>query len=140
MLEEYILLDKAQQPTDEDLERVLGRVKTHWDNLTAYAIKENPDAKPEWKFYTKKSGWTYVLRGKRRNVFYLAPLQKCFRVGFLFAEKTVVAAEQADLPEAVLEIIRNGPQYPEGRGVRLIVSKAVDVKNAKKLLKIRMEN
>ena|GEM_PF-3879430 len=67
-------------------------------------------------------------------------MQKCFWVGFLFAEKTVAAAERANLPESVLEIIRNGPQYPEGRAVRLTVSKAADVKIAWKLLKIRMDN
>jgi|GEM_PF-6813713 len=55
MIEEFVLLDKSQKPGEEDLERVLGRVKTHWDNLTAHAVKENPDAKPEWRHYTKKA-------------------------------------------------------------------------------------
>lgn len=140
MPEERVFLDRSHQPTDDDLAGALGRVKTHWDNLTTYAMKENPDAKPEWKCYTKKSGWTYVLRGKRRNVFYLTPLNKCFWVGFLFAEKTVDAAEQSDLPEPVLEMIRQAPKYPEGRGIRLTVSKAADVKTAKKLLKLRMKH
>ncbi len=140
-MDEPVFPDKSQPPTDADLTIVLGRAKRHWDNIRDHAQETNPDASPEWKFYTKKSGWSFLLRGKRRNVLYMLPTGKrCFTVAFLFNKKAVQAAEHAGLPDDVSEIVRNGPQYPEGRAVRLDVTKAADVKSAKKLLAIKMES
>ncbi len=119
---------------------VLGRAKRHWDNLTAHALEADPAAKQEWKFYSARSGWTFVLRGKRRNLFYLIPSAKRFAVSFVFGEKAVKAAEQSDLPRHVIEMIKESPQYPEGRAVRLEVRTAADVKIARQLLAVKLAN
>ena len=50
------------------------------------------------------------------------------------------AAEQSELPDHVIELIRQAPKYPEGRAFRLEVSKAADVRIAKELLAIKMDN
>jgi len=140
-MEEPVFPEKSHMPQDADLARVLGRTKRHWDNLRAHALDADPTAAPEWKYYTKKSGWTFLLRGKRRNVLYMRPTGKHrFAVSFVFGKRAVQTAEQSDLPEHVVEMIRQAPQYPEGRGVRLEVATAADVKIAKRLLAIRMDN
>ncbi|MHC4076909.1 MAG: DUF3788 family protein [Planctomycetota bacterium] len=140
-MEEPMFPDKAHMPEDADLQRVLGGTKRHWDNLTAHAVAANPAATPEWKYYTKKSGWTFLLRGKRRNVLYMRPTGKRrFLVAFAFGKKAVAAAEESDLPAHVVEEIRQAPQYPEGRQVLVEVTSAADVKIAKKLLAIKMAN
>ncbi len=141
MTHDPVFPDKSAMPTDADLTRVLGRKKGHWDKLMASAMKAAPDATPECKYYTKKSGWTFLLRGKRRNVLYMRPIEKGrFVAAFVFGEKAVQAAEQADLPTEVIEMIRQSPKYPEGRAVRLEVGVAADVKIAKKLLAIKLAN
>ena len=140
-MDEPVFPDKSHLPTDADLARVLGRTKRHWDNLKAHALEANPTATPEWKFYSKKSGWTFLLRGKRRNVLYLQPIGKRrFTAGFMFGKKAVQAAEQSDLPDHVIEMIRQAPQYPEGRAIRVEVTTAADVKITKMLLAIRRDN
>ncbi len=140
-MEEPVFSDKSHMPQDADLARILGRTKHHWDNLRARALDADPAATPEWKFYSQKSGWTFLLRGKRRNVLYMQPTAKHrFTVSFVFGKKAVQAAEQSDLPDHVVEMIRQAPQYPEGRGVRLEVATAADVKIAKRLLAIKMDN
>ena len=75
-----------------------------------------------------------------RNLLYLKPLQKRFMAGFALGEKAVQAAEQSNLPDSVVEMIRRAPEYPEGRAVRVEVKTAADVKIAKRLLAIKMEN
>ncbi|MCP4593062.1 MAG: DUF3788 family protein [bacterium] len=140
-MEEPIFPDKSHMPQDSDLARVLGRSKKHWDNLRAHALDADPAAKPEWKYYSKKSGWTFLLRGKRRNVLYMRPVAKrCFAAGFMFGKRAVQAVEESDLPADVVEAIRQAPQYPEGRMVRLDVTTAADVKIAKKLLALKIDN
>lgn len=132
--------DRSRRPSDADLARVLGRTKGHWDRLLAHVAHVSPDARPEWKYYTKKTGWTVVVRGKRRNVMYLNPDEKRFMVSFAFSDKAVNAAEESDLPEALVQEILAGPKYPEGRPARVTVKVAADLKTAKKLLAIKLES
>jgi len=139
-MEEPVFPDKSHSPTDADLKKVLGRTKTHWDRLAAYATDVAPDEKPEWKYYSKKSGWTLVVKGKRRNLVYMCPLAKCFSANFAFGEKAVKATEASDLPVDVVRMVRKAPKYPEGRAVRHEVRTAADVKVVKKLLMIKIDN
>jgi len=140
-MEEPIFPDKARLPADADLAKALGRAKRHWDSLKAHALGANPDASPEWKYYMKKTGWTFLLRGKRRNVLYMRPTGKGrFTVTFILGDKAVKAAEQSDLPPDLIEAIRKARKYPEGRGANIEVTRAADVKIAEQLLAIKMAN
>jgi hypothetical protein len=52
----------------------------------------------------------------------------------------VKAAHESDLPVSVLKIIDSAKKYAEGRGVRLEVRSAEDVRNVEKLAVIKMAN
>ena len=71
-MDEPVFPDKSHLPEDADVAKVLGRAKRHWDDLKTCALEANPDAAPEWKYYMKKTGWAFLLRGKRRNVLWRA--------------------------------------------------------------------
>lgn len=139
-MEEPIFANKAHRPTDAELAQALGRTKRHWDALTAAAQKAAPTATATWKHYAGKSGWTFVVRGKRSNVIYMRPLAKHFIAAFAFGAAAVDAALQSDLPAPVIELIRTAPQYPEGRAVRIAVQTAADAAIVKRLLTIKVEN
>jgi hypothetical protein len=137
---EPVFTDENDRPRDTELARVLGKAKAHWDKLVAHISALGPVASPEWKHYGKKSGWILVVRGKRANLMYLMPREKSFGANFALGEKAVQAALQSDLPAPIIEMIRQSPKYPEGRAVRLTVTSAADVKTAKRLLAIKLEN
>ncbi len=132
-------VDKTHQPTDEDLAEVIGRPKTHWDTLKVFVIDEYGPVTPEWKFYTKKSGWTFVLRGKKFNLLYLSPSEKFFRAGFMYSEKATAAAQQSTLPADIKKMVKDAKKYPEGRAIRIDVTNKKQVELIKKLIRIRME-
>jgi hypothetical protein len=132
--------DKQHKPQDSDLARVLGKAKSHWDALTDHASTASPDAQPEWKHYGKRSGWVFVLRGKRSNLLYLIPHEKQFNASFAFGEAAFQAALESDLPAKVIAMVRESPKYPEGRAIRMAVASAADVKVVKRLLSIKLDN
>lgn len=55
-------------------------------------------------------------------------------------EKAVKAAHESDLPISVLKVIDGATKYAEGRGMRLEVRSAEDVRNVEKLAVIKMAN
>ncbi len=139
-MEAPVFADKSKPPSDADLATALGRAKAHWDRLLADADKLSAGAPAEWKYYSGKAGWTLVLRGRSRNLLYLRPLDKRIAVSLAFSDEALAAAEQADLPEPLVQSIRESPKYPEGRAVRLEVAAARDVKTVGKLLQIKLAN
>ena len=101
-MEQPVFPDKSRKPKDADLAEVLGRAKGHRDNLKTHALEANPDAREEWKYYMKKTGWTFRVKGKRHNLLYMQPRGKGrFTVGPMFGKMAVQAAEQSDLPEQI---------------------------------------
>ena len=138
-MDQAVFPDKSHLPQDADLARALGQAKRHWDDLVAHARGASPTATPEWKYYGKKFGWTFVLRGKRHNLLYMKPVGKSFSTSFAFGEKAVQAALESDLPAKVIEMIRQSPKYPEGRAVRMAVTSAADAKVVKRLLSIKLD-
>ena len=131
--------DKAKKPNDAAIEGVLGRNKKQWDALIAYATQASPDAKPEWKHYGKSSGWVFLLRGKKRVLLYLRPLEKKFAISLAFNDAAVDAARTSDdLPADLVKSIVESPKYPEGRMARMEVKTAKDASVAKKLVDIKI--
>jgi hypothetical protein len=51
-----------------------------------------------------------------------------------------VAAREAELPEAILELIDKAPRYAEGRAVRIEVRSDRDVRSVLKVAEIKMGN
>jgi hypothetical protein len=137
MMVEVLFPDKAHPPTDADVTAALGPAKRHWDSLVAHIEKTYPDAAFEWKHYGAKYGWTLVVHGKKRNLLYLRPQKKGFPVSLALSEKGVAAAAEADLPDPILQLVRDAPKYPEGHAVRLEVTSARDVSAIKKLLALQ---
>lgn len=139
-MDEPAFPDPSHPPTDAALATILGRVKRHWDGFLSHIRQVSADATAEWKHYSGKSGWTFVVRGKRRNLAYLKPSAGRFTVSFAFGDKAVQAAEQSDLPDPLVQSIRQSPKYPEGRAVRVEVTSASNVALVKKLLAIKLAN
>lgn len=80
-----------------------------------------------------------VLREKR-NLFFCIPLKGSFQITFVFGEKAVSAVQSSDLPQAIKEELKNTRKYAEGRGLRIDVKSARDVKNIQKLIQIKVKN
>jgi hypothetical protein len=70
----------------------------------------------------------------------MAPCKGYFLASFALGEKAAKAAHESDLPVSVLQVIDNAKKYAEGRGVRLEVRRAEDVRNVGKLAVIKMAN
>ena len=70
----------------------------------------------------------------------MTPRKGCFLASFALGDKAALAARTGGLPAAVLKIIEEAPRYAEGRGVRLEVRTARDVRDEVMLAAIKMAN
>ena len=132
--------DKAKQPTEADLARALKGSFVFWNELKERLASRFSPLTFEWGFTGKTTGWGLRLKHKERVILYMTPCAGHFLASFALGEKAVQAAHEAKLPSSLLQIIDSARKYAEGRGVRLKVTSARDVRNIQKLAVIKMSN
>jgi hypothetical protein len=132
--------DRSKPPKDEDLAVTLLDMFVLWNELKRIIESRFSPLSMEWGFTSKKTGWGLRLKQKNRTILYMTPSTGYFIVSFALGEKAVKAAHEDELPISVLEIIDSARKYAEGRGVRLEVRKAEDVRNVEKLAVIKMKD
>ena len=71
------------------------------------------------------------------SLIYLIPLDACFKVNFVFGEKAVAAAGDADLPDSIAALISQAKPYVEGRSFTFDIKTEADVDVVKKLVEIK---
>jgi len=130
--------DKAQQPTEADLARVLKGSFVFWNELKERIASRFTPLTFEWGFTSKSTGWGLRLKHQERIILYMTPAEGHFLASLALGEKAVQAAHQANLPSSILRIIDSARKYAEGRGVRLRVTSARDIRAIEKLAVIKM--
>jgi hypothetical protein len=132
--------DKSRLPQDNDLAATLGSTFVFWNELKRLIASKFTPLSVEWGYASKKTGWGLRLKREKRTILYMAPREGYFMASFALGEKAVKAAHESDLPVSVLKVIDSAKKYAEGRGVRLEVRSAEDVRNVEKLAVIKMAN
>jgi len=131
---------KPHPPTNAELAGALGPAKVLWDQLLAGLAAEHKLTAQEWNSYSPKAGWSLRLKRKERNILYLGPCKRAFRVAFVLGDKAVAAARHSDLPQSVIKILDEAKRYAEGTAVRFETIKARDIESVVKLAGIKLAN
>ena len=132
--------DKAEIPTVVALSAALGESKANWDDIKNHVDTVCGDYNEEWKYYSKKAGWSFVVRSGKRTILYLIPQDKYFKVNFVLSDKAVAAAQDIGLPESIIALIAEATPYAEGRSFMFDISSLDDVDSVRKLISIKAEN
>ncbi len=93
----------------------------------------------EWKYYSKKSGWTLVVKHITRTLLYLYPAG-VFTVVFVFGDKAVKAEEDAGLPAEIMAPLKTAKRYVEGRLLEVDVRTKRDVRIVSELARLKGAN
>ncbi len=137
---ESIFDDKSIQPDDQRLVKVLGKSAAYWKDIKKHLQETYGELTEEWKFYNQKSGWILKTLRKKRNLFFFIPLQGCFKITFVFGDKAVAAIEKSDLPNNIIDTLRNARKYAEGRGIQIEVTSPDEVETVQKLVAVKLDN
>ena len=103
-----------------------------WNEIKTHIANQYGDTYEEWKFYGQKSGWLLKMLKKKRNLFFLIPLENYFVISFVFGDKAVTQILETDLPDELKSTLRNARKYAEGRGLPVEVRSEKEVEQVKK--------
>lgn len=130
--------EKLIEPNDKMLSHDLADSKSNLDKIAEFIEKESGDFKPEWKFYSKKSGWILKMFTKKRNVLFVVPCDKYFRIAFTFGDKASDLVFNSKLSDSLKKDLFEAKKYAEGRTIQIEVKTDNDLKNILELIKIKL--
>ena len=132
---------KAGQPSPEEVAAALGPASGVWNELIDWMADDIGVATQEWSgIYAHKYGWSLKLKQKKRTIVHLSPCGGFFRAAFILSDKAIAAAKEAKFPKKIQQALADAPRYPEGNGLRLVVTKAADLAPIRKLAEIKLAN
>ena len=118
----------------------LAATKRMFDELALHIEKKYGTYKPEWKFYSQKSGWIMKMYSKKRNVLFVIPCNGFFKVSFTFGEKAFEQILLGNFSEIVKRALLEAPKYAEGRSIIFEVNNVDDFDTVVNLIDVKMSN
>jgi hypothetical protein len=115
---------KEAEPDDAKLKEVLGELYSAYRDIVTLA----GTYRQEWKFYGTTYGWQLKATKNGKALFYLAPLEKSFRVGFAVREKEKEVLLNSTMPQRAKQELRSAKKYPEGYPLRFLVRRKSEMK------------
>jgi hypothetical protein len=137
---DYLFLDKSTKPTERQLKEAIADTYKYWIEIKKRIAELYGDTKGEWKFYSKKSGWTLKTLLNNRNLFFFQPFANYFSLTFVFGEKAANVIEESDVSEALKIVLRDAKNYAEGRSLLVNVKTRDDLVDVNKLIDVKVKN
>ena len=129
--------NKEIVPIDEDLEDVLKNSFDSFSKLISFLESEYGALKKEWKFYSKKAGWTLRVSNDKRNLVFISPNDDHFFVTVNMSVKVSKIVLDLDISDNTKDLLKQTKPYAEGKSVLIPVRKDVDLEDIKTLLNVR---
>jgi hypothetical protein len=138
IVEQPILNDENQYPTEEIIVSHLGKSRTPWKALFEYIHAAHPDFTEEWRYYRDGKSWLLKVTFKKKTIFWLSIIPGAFKTTFYFTEKAKEAILSSNLSEPLKNQFRDGKSFGKIKGITVIHSKKQDIEDAKILIDIKL--
>lgn len=137
-MEQPILIDKTQFPTEEIIYLHLGKTKPLWNSVFEFIHKNHPDISEEWRYYNDGKSWLMKVTRKSKTIFWLSIIKGSFRTTFYFTDKTEKVINGSSISRKLKEQFDNAKRFGKIRGITIAFKNKKDVEDAKKLLAIKL--
>ena len=137
-MDQPILSDKDQFPTDEIIFSHIGRAKSLWLALFEFIHSNYTDFSEQWRYYNDGKSWLMKVTRKSKTVFWLSIIKGAFRITFYFTDMAEQAITQCTISDELKESFLKGKRYNKIRGITIVFRIKKDVEYAKALIAIKL--
>jgi len=137
-MEQPILTDKNQFPTEEIIFSHIGKNKALWQSLFEYIHTNHPDISEQWRYYNDGKSWLLKVTRKVKTIFWLSLIKNSFRITFYFTDKAEEAINKSNISDELKEQFMNGKHYNKIRGLTITFKNKKDLEYAKTMIAIKL--
>jgi hypothetical protein len=129
-------MDKTHPPSNEELSEALGSKQPLWEALTRF-IEASYQLPSEFSYGGKNYGWNLWYRRSGKSLATLYPQKESFVAQVVLGKEQVEKALNLELGENVGKVLRNTPQFHDGRWLFIPVTTERDVEDIKQLILLK---
>ena len=137
-MEEPVLSDAQEYPSDDVLRRHLGRTMASWQALMKHLEQHDPALNGEWRYYKDGKSWLFKVTYKKLTLCWVAVLQGRFTTTCYFPDRAEAAITGSKLPKTYINQYLNGHRYGKTRAISVEVRKLADLKATEEIMNIRL--
>ena len=138
-MEEPVLRDPEEYPTDDVLCQHLGRAMASWQALMTFIAEHKPALSGEWRYYRDGKSWLYKATHKKLTLCWAAVFRGKFTTTCYFPDRAEPAITGSKLPKTYIDQYLDGRRYGKTRAISVDVRKLADLKATKQIMEIRLQ-
>lgn len=138
-MEERVLTDKNQFPTEEIVFSHIGDVKVFWESLFGNIHSNHPEFTEQWRYYNDGKSWLLKVTKKKKTIFWLSVLKGTFRIAFYFGDKAEPVIMASNISKELKTQFKDGKRYGKIRGISLTINSNDDVENVLELIETKLK-
>ena len=138
-MEEPVLRDPEEYPTDDVLRRHLGRTMASWQALMTFIAEHDPALSGEWRYYHDGKCWLYKATHKKLTLCWATVFRGKFKTTCYFPDRAEPAITGSKLPKTYIDQYLNGRRYGKTRAISVDVRKLADLKATNQIVEIRLQ-
>ncbi len=138
-MEETVLRDPEEFPSDDVLRRHLGRAMASWQALTAHIEEHEPALSHEWRYYKDGKSWLFKANYKKLTLCWATVFPGKFRTTCYFPDRAEPAIVGSKLSQSYIDQYLHGRRYGKTRAITVDVRKLADLQATKQIMEIRLE-
>ncbi len=138
MMDQMVLTDKNQSPTEEIINSYIGKSKTNWESIFKYIYSNYPEFTEQWRYYKDGKSWLMKVIWKSKTVFWLSVIEDGFRITFYFGDKAEELILESSLTDQLKEQFKNGKRFGKIRALTVLMNNKRNVEFVKELISIKL--
>ena len=136
-MEQQVLINKDEFPSESVIFSHLGRTKAHWISLFEHINSHYSEFSEEWRYYKDGKSWLLKVTRKKKTICWVSVLKKKFQMTFYFTDKAEPAIIDSSISDELKEQFKNGKYFNKIRGLTITFSNKKDIEYAKILIEIK---
>ncbi len=137
-MDQPLLKDKDQFPTEEIIYSHIGKSKSLWKSVFEHIHSEYSILTEEWRYYNDGKSWLMKVTNKTKTIFWLSIIKDSFRITFYFTDKADEVIIKSPISDELKEQFKNGKRYNKIRGLTITFKSKKDIDYLKSLIAIKM--
>lgn len=137
-MEQLVLINPDEKPTEEIIFKHLGRTRTNWTLIFDHIHSNYPDFAEEWRYYKDGKSWLLKVTEKKKTICWVSVMKGKFSMTFYFTDRIEPIIMESSISNELKDQFINGKHYNKIRGLTITFSNKNDVEYAKTLLKIKI--
>ncbi len=137
-MEEKVLTDQNQVPTEEIIFSYIGKGRIYWESVFHHIHSSHPDFAEQWRYYNDGQSWLLKVTRKSKTIFWLSIYKGYFRITFYFGDKAEPAIMESSISDQIKEEFKNGKRYGKIRAITLIIDSKKVIEYVKTLITIKL--